>query len=179
MNAGAHGRETKDVLVEARAVDRQRHDPCCLPLTAMHFTYRHCGVPGDWIFTEALFQGAPGDPARDPHADGGGGRVSRGQPADQGAHRRLHLQEPAGLERLEADRRRRLPRSRVGGAKVSEMHCNFLINDRTADRRRVWARRCARVCRQSGVSSNGRSSGSLGLKDGRPTGEAHAEALDE
>src|SRR5262249_61435774 len=62
MNAGAHGRETRQVLVEATAVDRQGaiHR---LPLDAMHLTYRHCGVPPDWIFTEALFQGTPGEPA--------------------------------------------------------------------------------------------------------------------
>ena len=29
----------------------------------MHFAYRHCGVPDDVIFTEALFQGMSGDPA--------------------------------------------------------------------------------------------------------------------
>ena len=62
MNAGAHGCETKDVLVEARAVDR-KGTIHVLPLEAMHLTYRHCGVPGDFMFTEALFQGTPGDPA--------------------------------------------------------------------------------------------------------------------
>ena len=29
----------------------------------MGFTYRHAGVPDDVIFTEALFEGRPGDPA--------------------------------------------------------------------------------------------------------------------
>ena len=69
MNAGAHGRETKDVLVEARAVDRQGNIHV-LPLAGMQLTYRHCGVPADWIFTEALFQGTPGDPAEILRADG-------------------------------------------------------------------------------------------------------------
>ena len=73
MNAGAHGRETKEVLVEARAVDRDGNIHV-LPLEAMQLTYRHCGVPDDWIFTEALFEGTPGEPADDPRADGGGGR---------------------------------------------------------------------------------------------------------
>src|SRR5437667_9699803 len=49
MNAGAHGRETKDVLVEASAVDRQGNIHV-LSLEVMHLTYRHCGVPRDWIF---------------------------------------------------------------------------------------------------------------------------------
>ncbi|MBO0740619.1 MAG: FAD-binding protein, partial [Hyphomicrobiaceae bacterium] len=54
MNAGAHGRETNDVLVEARAVDRTGKVHV-LARDAMQLTYRHCGVPGDWIFTAALF----------------------------------------------------------------------------------------------------------------------------
>ena len=60
MNAGAHGGETKDVLVEARAVvpDGTVH---VLSLEHMDFSYRHSGVPDNWIFTEALFQGQPGD----------------------------------------------------------------------------------------------------------------------
>ena len=109
MNAGAHGRETKDVLVEARAVDRQGNIHV-LSLADMQLTYRHCGVPADWIFTEALYQGSPGDPAQILEQMDEVAAVPRGQSADQGAHRRLHLQEPAGIERLEADRRRRLPR---------------------------------------------------------------------
>src|SRR5712671_3264919 len=62
MNAGAHGRETREVLVEARAVDRAGKIHV-LSLEAMQLTYRHCGVPEDWIFTEALFRGSPGEPA--------------------------------------------------------------------------------------------------------------------
>src|SRR5215470_9312556 len=62
MNAGAHGRETKEVLVEARAVDRDGNIHV-LALEQMQLAYRHCGVQGDWIFTEALFQGSPGEPA--------------------------------------------------------------------------------------------------------------------
>jgi UDP-N-acetylmuramate dehydrogenase len=62
MNAGAHGRETKDVLIEARAVDRKGNIHA-LTLADMGFTYRHAGVPADFILTEALFQGTPGDPA--------------------------------------------------------------------------------------------------------------------
>jgi len=61
MNAGAHGRETKDSLVEARAVDRHGNIHV-LPLAAMDMRYRHSGVPADWIFTEALFEGTAGDP---------------------------------------------------------------------------------------------------------------------
>ena len=52
MNAGAHGRETKDALVSARAVDRrgQVHD---LSNADMGFTYRHSAAPEDAIFVSA------------------------------------------------------------------------------------------------------------------------------
>ena len=131
MNAGAHGRETKDVLVEARAVDRDGNIHV-LSVADMGFTYRHCGVPDDWIFTEALFQGTPGDPAEilkqmdevaeyreanQPIKERTGGSTFKNPPG----YSAWKLIDEAGCRGL-----------RVGGAKVSEMHCNFLINDRQA-----------------------------------------------
>src|SRR6202035_4106688 len=62
MNGGAYGRATKDVLVEARAVGRQGRAHV-LRNADMHYAYRHCGVPDDFIFTQALFAGKRGDPA--------------------------------------------------------------------------------------------------------------------
>jgi UDP-N-acetylmuramate dehydrogenase len=62
MNGGAYGRETKDALIEARAVDR-RGRIHVLRNADMGYSYRHCGVPADYIFTEALYQGEHGDPA--------------------------------------------------------------------------------------------------------------------
>src|SRR5207302_6845209 len=63
MNGGAYGRETKDVLVAARAVD-PRGEIHVLRNAAMDFRYRHCGVPDEFIFTQALFQGEAGEPAK-------------------------------------------------------------------------------------------------------------------
>src|ERR1700734_2683191 len=62
MNGGAYGRETKDALIEARAVDRQGRVHV-LGNGDMGFSYRHCGVPADFIFTLALYEGERGDPA--------------------------------------------------------------------------------------------------------------------
>ena len=62
MNGGAYGGETKDVLIEARGVDRSG-EIRTFANADMHYAYRHCGAPEDVIFTAALFQGAPGDPA--------------------------------------------------------------------------------------------------------------------
>jgi len=61
MNGGAYGRETKDVLTEARGIDHAGNVRTYTN-AEMGFTYRHCGVGDDVIFTEALFAGSPGDP---------------------------------------------------------------------------------------------------------------------
>ena len=69
---------------------------------------------------------------------------------------------------------------RVGGAKVSEMHCNFLINDRNAtaeDVERLGETVRARVRETSGVMLQWEII-RLGVpKAGRPTGEALVEAV--
>jgi UDP-N-acetylmuramate dehydrogenase len=131
MNAGAHGGETKDGLVEARAVDRQGNIHV-LSLADMKFQYRHCGVPADWIFTEAVYQGKPGDKDAiqkemqevadyrervQPIKEKTGGSTFKNPPG----HSSWKLVDAAGCRGL-----------RVGGAHVSEMHCNFLINDQGA-----------------------------------------------
>ncbi|HYA79719.1 MAG TPA: UDP-N-acetylmuramate dehydrogenase, partial [Methylocystis sp.] len=63
MNAGAHGGETKDALVEARGVARDGSRQVFTNVD-MGFSYRHSGAPDDVIFTQALFQGRPGETAR-------------------------------------------------------------------------------------------------------------------
>jgi UDP-N-acetylmuramate dehydrogenase len=176
MNAGAHGCETRDVLVEASAVDRQgaMHT---LPLQAMQLTYRHCGVPGDWMFTEALFQGSTGDSveihkqmqevaeyreANQPIKERTGGSTFKNPPGSSA----WKLIDAAGCRGL-----------RVGGAMVSQMHCNFLINDGNAsaeDIERLGETVRARVREASGVTLDWEII-RLGLpRDGRPTGEALA-----
>jgi UDP-N-acetylmuramate dehydrogenase len=154
MNAGAHGRETKDVLVEARAVDRAGAVHV-LSNADMAFTYRHCGVPEDWIFTQATFAGEPGEPARilaemnevaayreknQPIKERTGGSTFKNPPGQSA----WKLIDAAGMRGF-----------RVGGAKVSEMHCNFLINDRGAtgeDVERLGETIRARVRATQGVS---------------------------
>jgi len=127
MNGGSYGRETKDVLIEARAVDRagQIH---VLSNRDMHFGYRHCGVPGDYIFTLAHFRGERGDPvvigaemekitksreATQPIKTRTGGSTFKNPPGQKA----WELVDAAGCRGL-----------RFGGAQVSEMHTNFLIN---------------------------------------------------
>jgi UDP-N-acetylmuramate dehydrogenase len=178
MNAGAHGRETKDVLIEARAVDR-RGTVHTLSLADMGFTYRHTAVPEDFILTEALFQGTPGDPAailremdevadyrekNQPIRERTGGSTFTNPPGMSA----WKLIDEAGCRGL-----------RLGGAKVSEMHCNFLINEGGAtaeDLERLGETVRARVKARSGVSLQWEII-RLGLPlPGCSTGEALAEA---
>jgi UDP-N-acetylmuramate dehydrogenase len=127
MNGGAYGRETKDALVEARAVDREGRIHV-LSNADMHYAYRHCGLPEDYIFTQAVFAGERGDPAAiaaemdkitesreatQPIKSRTGGSTFKNPPG----HKAWQLIDAAGCRGL-----------RVGDAQVSQMHCNFLIN---------------------------------------------------
>jgi UDP-N-acetylmuramate dehydrogenase len=128
MNGGAHGRETKEVVIEARAVDR-KGELHVLRVAELHYEYRHCGAPEDFIFTEALFQGEAGEPANilaemdgiaayreqaQPIKSRTGGSTFKNPPG----HKAWQLIDAAGCRGLS-----------VGDARVSQMHCNFLINE--------------------------------------------------
>jgi UDP-N-acetylmuramate dehydrogenase len=128
MNAGAHGGETKDHFVSALGVDRLGQ---IRTFTAadMGFVYRNAaGAPLDVIFTEATFKGTPGDPgiiaaemeeitakreATQPIKDKTGGSTFKNPPGTSA----WKVVDAAGCRGLKR-----------GGAQVSEMHCNFLIN---------------------------------------------------
>jgi UDP-N-acetylmuramate dehydrogenase len=131
MNGGAYGRETRDVLVEARALDRAGRVHV-LSNADMGYAYRHCGAPEDFIFTEALFQGEAGDPAtiaEDMKA------ITEARESTQPVRSRTGgstFKNPDGAKAwrlIEAAGCRGLA---IGGAKVSQLHCNFLINEGTA-----------------------------------------------
>ncbi|PWB57950.1 MAG: UDP-N-acetylenolpyruvoylglucosamine reductase [Bradyrhizobiaceae bacterium] len=127
MNGGAYGRETRDALVEARGVDRAGSIRSYTN-PEMGFSYRHCAVPEDVVFTSALFQGTPGDAgeiaaemdritesreATQPVKSRTGGSTFKNPPGQKA----WQLIDAAGCRGLT-----------VGGAQVSELHCNFLIN---------------------------------------------------
>ncbi|WP_455478982.1 UDP-N-acetylmuramate dehydrogenase [Bartonella sp. B23] len=127
MNAGANGIETAARVVEVYALDRRgkRH---VLTLKDMHYSYRHCNTPEDFIFTAALLEGQPGDKNNiraamnevtlhrekvQPVREKTGGSTFRNF-ENISAWRAI---DEAGCRGL-----------RVGGAQMSEMHCNFMIN---------------------------------------------------
>lgn len=128
MNAGAHGGETTDVLVEARGVTR-KGEIVTLSHADMGFTYRNSALStAELIFTSALFQGRPGDQkAILAEMD----RVTAAREAAQPIKERTGgstFKNPDGgkaWQLIDAAGCRGL---RIGGAQVSEMHCNFLIN---------------------------------------------------
>jgi UDP-N-acetylmuramate dehydrogenase len=131
MNAGANGAETKDVLIEATGVGRDgtKHR---FANADMKFVYRNSGVDPSIIFTAARFRGAIAAPeairarmnevqahreTAQPIREKTGGSTFKNPPGNSA----WKLIDAAGCRGL-----------RVGGAQVSEMHCNFLINTGSA-----------------------------------------------
>jgi UDP-N-acetylmuramate dehydrogenase len=126
MNGGAYGGETKDVLLETRGIDRQGNLRT-FSNSEMGFSYRHCSAPDDVIFTAAVLQGRTGEPeqiagematikkkreATQPR-NRTGGSTFKNPPG----HSAWKLVDEAGCRGLT-----------IGGAQVSELHSNFLIN---------------------------------------------------
>jgi UDP-N-acetylmuramate dehydrogenase len=127
MNGGAYGRETKDALVAARAVDRSGRVQV-LSNADMHYSYRHCGAPEDFIFTEATFEGTPGDRAA---IAGEMEQITESREATQPIKSRTGgstFKNPPGRKAWELIDAAGCRGLMVGGAQVSELHCNFLIN---------------------------------------------------
>ncbi len=132
MNAGADGKEIQDVLVWAEAVD-PRGRVRRLGVADMGFAYRRCALSEDWIFLAARLAGQADDPAAiqarmreiqearlgsQPIGSRTGGSTFKNPPPDEsGGRKAWQLIDAAGCRGL-----------KVGGAQVSEMHCNFLIN---------------------------------------------------
>ncbi|MEO0961550.1 MAG: UDP-N-acetylmuramate dehydrogenase [Pseudomonadota bacterium] len=132
MNAGAYGRETKDVLIEAEAVTR-KGERITLSNADFGYSYRHSDVADDLIFTSALFQAAPGDKDEikermdeitssredsQPIKSRTGGSTFKNPGG-------TNPDGPKAWKLIDAAGARGLKR---GGAQVSEQHCNFLIN---------------------------------------------------
>jgi len=127
MNGGAYGREVSDILISARLVLRSG-EVVEWPLDKLGYTYRHSEVPAGAVVVEGVFRGSPGDPeaigaemdaiarAREesqPLRSRTGGSTFKNPPG----HKAWVLVDAAGCRGLA-----------MGGAQVSEKHCNFLLN---------------------------------------------------
>ncbi|MEO1039694.1 MAG: UDP-N-acetylmuramate dehydrogenase [Pseudomonadota bacterium] len=136
MNAGCYGTETKDVLVEAVALDR-RGRRIVAPADELNYAYRACGAPSDWIFTEAVFQGEAGEASEiEARMNEITARREQTQPIREktsgSTFKNPDLQASGGLSAWQLVDKVGGRGRRVGGARFSELHANFLINDGTA-----------------------------------------------
>ncbi len=132
MNAGCYGRETKDVLVEATAINRNG-ERVTLSNADFGFTYRHNALPDGLVFLDATFQGTADDPdAVAAHMAEITARREDSQPIREktGGSTFKNPLGPDG-EKLSAwklNDEAGMRGHRRGGAQVSEKHANFLIN---------------------------------------------------
>jgi UDP-N-acetylmuramate dehydrogenase len=127
MNAGCYGAETKDVLIEVVAIDR-RGRRVILSNDDMHYSYRKSGASPELIFTSATFEGAADKPdAIKARMDEITNKREGSQPIrsktggstfkNPDGHSAWKVIDAAGMRGF-----------RVGGAQMSEQHCNFMIN---------------------------------------------------
>jgi UDP-N-acetylmuramate dehydrogenase len=127
MNAGANGVETRERVVEVRALDR-KGKVHTLTNADMGYAYRHSSAPAELIFTSALLEGYPEDKAKikadmdavqhhretvQPIREKTGGSTFK-NPEGTSAWKEI---DKAGCRGL-----------MIGGAQMSPMHCNFMIN---------------------------------------------------
>jgi UDP-N-acetylmuramate dehydrogenase len=127
MNAGAYGRDTSNILIEATLVTRDGAIETW-PAERLGYTYRHSELPEGAVVVEAVFEGVPGDKAviaaemdriaaereaSQPLRSRTGGSTFKNPEGDKA----WRLIDAAGCRGL-----------RRGDAQVSEKHCNFLLN---------------------------------------------------
>jgi UDP-N-acetylmuramate dehydrogenase len=127
MNAGAYGREFKDVLVEAVALNR-KGERAVLSNADMGFEYRKSHASAELIFVEALFQGEPGDKAA---IEARMNEITDSRAATQPIKSRTGgstFKNPPGEKAWQLVDRAGCRGLKRGDAEVSTMHCNFLIN---------------------------------------------------
>lgn len=128
MNAGAYGTEIKDVLVEARAMDKNGVIHTLSPQD-MQFSYRKCnGVPEGWIFLSAVLQGQPGDQDAIQAAMD---KIAKERGDSQPIKSRTGgstFKNPDGMKAWQLVDEAGCRGLKVGGAQMSEQHCNFMIN---------------------------------------------------
>ena len=127
MNAGAYSSEFKDVTLHATGFDRQGNPISATP-AEMGMAYRHSEAPADWIFTSARLKGQSDNPvaiksrmreivAHRGDAQPRGVRTGGSTFANPDGGKAWQEIDKAGCRGLQ-----------IGAARVSDKHCNFLIN---------------------------------------------------
>lgn len=153
MNAGANGAETRERVREVRALDR-RGRLHVLSNAEMGYAYRHSGAADELIFTSVLLEGEPAE------------REAIRAAMDEVQHHRETVQpvrektggstfrNPEGSSAWKEIDRAGCRGFSIGGAQMSELHCNFMINTGDAtgnDLERLGETVRARVLATSGI----------------------------
>jgi UDP-N-acetylmuramate dehydrogenase len=127
MNAGAYGSDMSEVLVKAEALDAQG-ELHLIDVEQMGFSYRHCDIPEDWVFTRCWLRGTPGDAAA---IEQRMREIAQSRAETQPVRARTGgstFRNPEGKKAWELIDFAGCRGMMVGKAQVSEKHCNFLIN---------------------------------------------------
>jgi UDP-N-acetylmuramate dehydrogenase len=139
MNAGCYGSYTADHLVEVRVVTRAGQ-AVTISATALNMRYRDSDLPEGWVITQAVFRARPGDPAalearmadqlakRDasqPTRERSAGSTFRNPAGYSSTGRADDTHEMKAWAVIDAAGMRG---ARLGGAQMSGLHSNFLIN---------------------------------------------------
>lgn len=132
MNAGSYGREFKDIVASVEVLDTEGN-LIIIPVDRIGFSYRTNSLPKDLIFTRVFFQA---ENKEDPNKikqkmDEISAIRSSSQPVSEKTGGSTFA-NPEGFKAWELIDKAGLRGIRVGGACMSEMHCNFMINDNNA-----------------------------------------------
>lgn len=126
-NAGCFGREVKDIIVSAQIMDGQGEIKE-IGVKDLMLSYRSSFFPDDWIILSLTLQTETSTP-----------EAIKKKLEEQRAYRLKNqphnaktggstFKNPEGLRAWELIKKSGCAELQVGGAKVSDIHCNFLIN---------------------------------------------------
>ena len=139
MNAGCYGSYVADHLVEVQAVTRAG-DIVTIPAADLRLAYRHSELPEGWVVTRATFRAEAGDPeslaarmveqlakrdASQPTKDRSAGSTFRNPAGFSSTGRADDVHDLKAWKVIENAGMRGATR---GGAQMSPMHANFMIN---------------------------------------------------
>ena len=126
-NAGCYGREAKDVIISAQVVNGEG-DISSIPVEDLMLSYRSSFFPEDWIITAITFRTHADTPEHIMEIiNDQKNKRMKSQPHNVKTAGST-FKNPEGLKAWELIKKSGCDQLSVGGAKVSEVHCNFLVN---------------------------------------------------
>ena len=132
MNAGSYGCEFKDIVASVEVLDKEGN-LVILDIDQIGFSYRANSLPKDLIFTRVFFKAKNKEDINKikQKMDEISAIRSSSQPVSEKTGGSTFA-NPEGFRAWELIDKAGLRKTRVGGACMSEMHCNFMINDNNA-----------------------------------------------